>query len=108
MAFASSTAKSITEKIENNGTDQFEVLIAQQYIAGRDICFNYLAHGSEIGAYSIQQRVGSEIRFVNNHALQVQGYALAQASSYDGVMRINVRVEEDTGIVCLIESNPRF
>lgn len=96
------------EAIENNDAYKFNTLIAQKYIAGTDLCFNFLASRGEISACSIQQRYGPEIRFVNCAALETLGYALARASAYDGVMCIDARVEEKTGDVYLIESNPRF
>jgi hypothetical protein len=94
--------------IRDNEAYQFDTLIAQKYIAGIDLCFNFLAMNGEISAFSIQQRVGSTIRFLTNPALEKLGRQLAKAATYNGVMCIDARVEESTGNVFLIESNPRF
>jgi len=87
---------------------RFDSLIAQQYVPGVDLCFSFLARDGDVAAFSIQQRVGPTIRFLENAELEMLGLRLAEATRYSGVMNIDARVEEGSGRVFLIESNPRF
>lgn len=94
--------------ILGNDAYQFDKLIAQRYIDGIDLCFNFLSMNGEISAFTIQQRVGSTVKFLSNPELERLGRRLAKAANYDGVMCVDARVDARTQEVYLIESNPRF
>lgn len=91
-----------------NDAYQFDSLIAQKYIDGIDLCFNFFAMDGEVSAFTIQQRVGSTVNFLAHPQLEQLGRRLAKAANYNGVMCVDARVDADTGKVYLIESNPRF
>ena len=94
--------------ILENEAYQFDSLIAQKYIEGIDLCFNFFAMEGEISAFTIQQRIGSTVSFLPHPQLEQLGRHLAKAARYSGVMCVDARVEASTGKVYLIESNPRF
>lgn len=96
------------EAIRDNEAYRFDTLIAQKYIPGFDLCFNFFAVGGEISAFTVQKREGSQVRFLSHPSLEALGRRLAKASAYNGVMCIDARVDAHSGEVYLIESNPRF
>lgn len=91
-----------------NDAYQFDSLIAQKYIDGIDLCFNFFAMDGDVSAFTIQQRVGSTVNFLAHPQLEQLGRRLAKAANYNGVMCVDARVDANTGKVYLIESNPRF
>ncbi len=94
--------------VRNNPGYTFEQLLAQQYIAGVDLCFNLLAVDGQLHAQSLQRRDGHIVSFFSLPALEDMGRRLAGATGYSGPMCIDARLETGTGKVWLIESNPRF
>lgn len=93
--------------LDNAGYD-FGPLIAQRFIRGEDVDVSFLSAGGNLSAFAVQQARGSRIVFLPNPALAAMASTLSGASSYHGVMHVDARVEEGTGKVWLIESNPRF
>lgn len=92
---------------------EFGPLIAQQYIAGHDIGLDLCAKAGRLQAFAAQQRIdprhdGSRIRFFHDPRLEDIARIIVAATSFDGVMNIDARIEEDTGKVFLFEANPRF
>lgn len=92
---------------------QFSPLLVQQHVQGPDICLNLLAIHGRITAISIQQRdfpqnFGAPIEFMSNSNVESAAHKICDISGYHGVMNIDARIEEKTGRVFLIESNPRF
>jgi predicted ATP-grasp superfamily ATP-dependent carboligase len=92
---------------------RFSPLLVQQYIQGTDISLNLLAIHGRITAMAVQQRdapqnFGAPIEFIENPALESAAHAICDISAYHGVMNLGARVEEASGLVFLIESNPRF
>jgi predicted ATP-grasp superfamily ATP-dependent carboligase len=74
---------------------------------------NLLALQGRVTALAVQQRAypqhqGAEITFVSNTYLEHVAHTVAENSLYNGVMNIDARIEERTGKVYLLESNPRF
>lgn len=96
------------EAILHNDDYQFAPLIAQRYIAGIDAGIDLLAIHGRVRALAFQKKVGSEIRFFEHPELESLAYKLARASAYNGVMNIDVRLEDSTGKAYMLESNPRF
>ncbi|OWW19283.1 ATP-grasp domain-containing protein [Noviherbaspirillum denitrificans] len=93
--------------LDNTGYDYGD-LIAQRYIHGDDVDVSFLAFGGNVSALAVQRASGSHIHFVANPALEAMAVTMSGASAYDGVMHVDARMEEGTGKVWLIESNPRF
>jgi predicted ATP-grasp superfamily ATP-dependent carboligase len=87
---------------------QFSPLLAQKYIAGNDVDISLLAIHGQVKVVAVQQVSGSVIRFLSEPTLEVMAARLCKASNYEGVMHIDARIDEDSGKIYLIESNPRF
>jgi predicted ATP-grasp superfamily ATP-dependent carboligase len=101
------------KKIRANAAYRYAPLIAQRYIRGADVGLNLLAIHGKVAALAIQQPidqhlVGSRIRFIGNAYLEQAAHRLAEASHYHGVMNVDARIEDGSGRVYLLESNPRF
>lgn len=101
-------ASDFRRRIRDNPDYAYGRLIAQRYIDGNDLCFNFLAVDGIIVAQSTQRRTRNLVRFLENAELGELGRRLARASQYHGVMCIDARQEHVTGKIYLIESNPRF
>jgi predicted ATP-grasp superfamily ATP-dependent carboligase len=100
-------------RILDNEAYQHAPLIAQRHIAGRDVGLNLLAVDGRLEAMAIQRRVdpghdGSRIEFFAHGALENVAHIVSRESRYTGVMNIDARIEDGTGAVYLLESNPRF
>jgi predicted ATP-grasp superfamily ATP-dependent carboligase len=94
--------------IVNNAAYQFDALIAQRYIQGRDVCIDLYAVNGRIHALAFQQREEGTMRFFRNEQMEQIAHRLAECGGYNGVMNLDARIEECTGDVYLLESNPRF
>ena len=103
-----SSAEDFSASIAENAAYDYGPLIAQRFIRGDDVDVSFLALGGRMSALAVQQASGSRIMFQPNPSLQAMASALAGASAYHGVMHVDARVEEGTGKVWLIESNPRY
>jgi predicted ATP-grasp superfamily ATP-dependent carboligase len=96
------------DSVRHNPAYQFDSLIAQQYIEGRDVGINLMATGGKLRALAFQQRVGARIHFFADKAMEALARQIAGASGYHGVMNLDARIQDGTGDVFLLESNPRF
>jgi predicted ATP-grasp superfamily ATP-dependent carboligase len=99
--------------IRDNPTYRYAPLIVQRFIAGHDVGVNFRAARGKVTAIAIQKRIdpdhdGSKIEFFANQYLSDVAHTLAGATSYDGVMNVDARIEKNTGDIFLFESNPRF
>lgn len=99
--------------IIGNAAYHYSPLVVQRYIKGIDVGLNLLALQGRVTALAVQQRAypqdaGAQITFVSNTYLENVAHTVAENSSYNGVMNIDARIEERTGKVFLLESNPRF
>ena len=86
----------------------FSSLIAQQFIAGADMDINLLAHQGLLRAVSVHRPGPQYIEFVGHTQLEAIAQKLSQLSHYSGLMNVDARLENGSGRVYLIESNPRF
>lgn len=96
------------QAILNNKDYNYSPLIVQRYIPGVDMGLNLLAVDGEVLAYGIWRRDGDRMEFVSNAYLQRAVFDLCASSRYNGVMNLDVRLNEDTGEAYFIEGNPRF
>jgi predicted ATP-grasp superfamily ATP-dependent carboligase len=99
--------------IRDNPHYRYAPLIVQRFIPGQDVGLNFRATRGKVTAIAIQKRIdpahdGSIIEFFPNQYLLDVAHTLAGATSYDGVMNVDARIEKDTGDIFLFESNPRF
>jgi predicted ATP-grasp superfamily ATP-dependent carboligase len=103
----------LQRRIVGNDAYRYAPLIAQRYVRGVDVGLDLLALRGTVKALAVQQREqpqdeGAAISFISNSYLEYVAHTVVQDSSYDGVMNIDARIEEGTGKVFLLESNPRF
>ncbi|HXE46967.1 MAG TPA: ATP-grasp domain-containing protein [Ramlibacter sp.] len=99
----------VEEKIRDNASYRFGSLIAQRYVDGVDMGINVLSLHGRLCAFSIQSVVNWPlIEFVPNAAMEDIAAKICHDSGYHGVMNVDVRLEEGTGKVFLMEANPRF
>ena len=96
------------ETIRNNKEYRFHPLIVQRYIKGTDMGLSLLSQRGMVSAYAVQKWVNSDAVFVRDDYLDMVVHELCRVSGYHGVMHLDARLEEETGTVFLIESNPRF
>lgn len=103
----------LRREVLDNVEYRYSPLIAQRYVAGSDICLNFLSLQGKITATSIQQRQypqhpAAKIRFTANAYMEEIAETIAERSGYHGVMHVDARIEDGTGKIFLFESNPRF
>jgi hypothetical protein len=96
------------DAIRNNKNYRFKRLIAQAYIQGTDMGLSLLSERGKVAAYAVQKWMNSDAVFVRDTYLEQVVHELCDVSGYHGVMHVDARVEDRTGTVFLIESNPRF
>lgn len=94
--------------ILDNAEYDYGALIAQRFIRGDDVDVSFLSMQGKVSAVAVQRASGSRIVFLPHPRLEAMASALSAASGYHGVMHVDARVEEGTGKVWLIESNPRY
>lgn len=99
--------------ILGNDDFQYAPLMVQRYIKGADVGLDLLSVRGKVTAIAIQRRdypqhAGARMRFIANKDLEGIAHTICQVSSYDGVMNVDARIEEGSGEVFLLESNPRF
>lgn len=102
------SAEDFRASILDNPQYDYGALIAQRFIRGEDVDVSFLSMEGRMSALAVQHASGSRIVFLSNPALEAMASTLSEASGYNGVMHVDARVEEGTGKVWLIESNPRF
>jgi len=94
-----------------------EEVLCQEYINGRDICISVLCKNGDITAYTIQQCLienpktyapSLAIEFVQNERVLDEAAGLLKLLNWQGVAHIDMRINDETGDVYIIEMNPRF
>ncbi len=98
--------------LENDGY-RFAPLVLQQFIRGHDVGLNLSAKCGQVTALAMQRRFdpandGSPIGFFHDADLERTAHAICGATGYEGVMNVDGRIEEGTGLIWLFESNPRY
>lgn len=92
---------------------RYAPLLLQRFIRGTDLGVNVCAAGGQVRAIAVQRRrppqlADAPIDFLHSSDLELAAHTMCSATAYDGVMNIDARVEDDTGIVWLLEANPRY
>lgn len=82
--------------------------IAQELIPGHDIDLSLLADHGRVVAYTIQQDEASDKkRFLQDPGMLEIACAIVNATQFHGLAHFDMRVDERTGKVYVIECNPR-
>jgi biotin carboxylase len=84
-------------------------LLIQEFASGYDADLSILARAGTVASHVLHSRLGGcSLRFIKNDAVLDIGKRIARAANYTGVANIDVRIDETTGRVCVLECNPRF
>lgn len=105
----------LKEYLLNNDFD--EEVLCQEYISGRDICISLMCKNGDITAYTIQQCLinnpklyapSLSVEFLYHESVLSEASQLMKLLNWQGVAHIDMRLNELTGQVYVIEINPRF
>lgn len=112
-AFLIATREELQRQVLDDDRYQYAPLVVQQFIRGHDVGLNLCAKDGQLKAIAMQRREdpdddGSAIGFFYDADLDHVAHAICSATGYDGVMNIDGRIEEGTGLVWLFEANPRY
>lgn len=107
------SAEDFRRELLDNDDYRFAPLILQQFIRGHDVGVNLCAQGGRLRVLAMQRRddpddVASPIGFYYSPYLDKVARSICNATGYDGVMNIDARIEEGTGLTWLFEANPRY
>jgi biotin carboxylase len=84
-------------------------LLLQEYVAGSDADISVLAREGRVTCHVLHAREGGcTLKFMrNDEALRVAG-RIVEAAGFSGVANIDLRIDQTTGEVTVLECNPRF
>jgi predicted ATP-grasp superfamily ATP-dependent carboligase len=83
-------------------------LLAQEYIYGYDILLNILAKNGELIAWTINKRIPYYFEFFKDEKILEIAHKLVDSCNYSGVANFDIRFDERSNSVKVIECNPRF
>lgn len=84
-------------------------LIVQEYIKGSDIDMSIVAKDGIIQGFTIQQwREGGDLEFIHNSEVFSIGQKIVRHLRFSGFMHIDMRREERSGKLFVLECNPRI
>lgn len=98
-------------------SDFDEDVQCQEYIVGRDICISVICKDGDIKVYTIQQSLidapalyaaSLSQEFLYNENVLKEASKLMKSLNWQGVAHIDMRLNELTGQVYILEINPRF
>ena len=82
--------------------------LVQQFIPGRDIDLDLCADRGELTTWLVQMREEGGMRFPDDERVVALGRDICRAAKYHGVAHVDMRIDERTGQVNVIEFNPRL
>ncbi|MBN2163792.1 MAG: ATP-grasp domain-containing protein [Pontiellaceae bacterium] len=94
-----------------------EPMLIQEFIPGTDMGCSFISHQGRIAAHTIQQTMihqnqsytsGLGIRFRKNEVISGMIADFARKSNWSGVGNMDLRIDERTGNVYVLELNPRY
>ncbi len=83
-------------------------ILIQDYIVGEDWLLNILADQGKIVAWTINKRTPYFFEFFPNDQILTIAEKIISSSHYSGVANFDIRFDEQTKTVKVIECNPRF
>lgn len=84
-------------------------LLVQEFVRGYDADISVLAVEGQVVAHVGQsRRVPGSLEFFENEAVLEIAQRIVRAAAYNGVANIDIRIDEESGKVTVIECNPRF
>lgn len=96
------------DKVKANEHYPSGPVIAQTYIDGCDIDADLLAVGGQVRLLATHRAHGHFTEFGRHALLEELAQALCRITDFSGPMNIDARLEENTGRIYLVETNPRF
>ncbi len=99
----------IETHLEKGGRHAQFPLVVQEYAPGFDADLSLLARDGEVVCHLLQSRRNPcSLEFFADERLLEIGRRIVRASHYTGVANIDLRVDESTGAIRVLECNPRF
>ncbi|UQN11300.1 ATP-grasp domain-containing protein [Methylococcus capsulatus] len=86
----------------------YSPVLVQEYIDGEDICVSLFCEKGICRRCVVYQRKNGEYRFRPHGELIEMAQTVARYLQVDGVICFDARLASDSGILYLIECNPRF
>jgi hypothetical protein len=83
-------------------------VVVQRYVPGCDVDVDLFAVDGRLRAATVHRVRGHQMQFGRHAALEALAGRLCEATHYSGPMNIDARIEQGTGRIFLIESNPRY
>lgn len=102
------SAQELLDRVVGERTYRDGPLVVQRYIEGRDIDVDLFAVDGELRAVTTHEVKGCWMEFTRDPMLEDMASALCRATGYSGPMNLDARIEQATGRIFLLESNPRF
>jgi hypothetical protein len=86
----------------------YSPLLVQRLVPGVDRGISVLAREGKLLAYAVQRRESGTFDFSDNVMLKEMAERLLAVSGFTGVAHFDAREEAETGLIYLLECNPRF
>lgn len=99
---------SLDRAIDNLVSSKSVPFLIQEWIPGQDVDLNLIANQGELVGWMVQQRKGKSLQFIDDSRLVDFGRLLCRYSGYNGVAHVDMRIDERTNEIKIIEFNPRF
>ena len=107
--FRANDTPAIHRQLDRGGRHARFPLVVQEYAPGFDADLSLLAKDGEIVCHVLQSRRDAcTLGFFENDRVLEIGRRIVRAADYTGVANIDVRIDEATGEVRVLECNPRF
>ena len=101
------SAKELRAQVIDNPAYNFERLVVQAFVPGRDLDLNVLAIGGVMVAHSTQVREGRTVVFTEDDELLRQCARIIAATKYDGLAHFDAIRHAQDGSPWLLECNAR-
>ena len=103
------SARELRTEVARRARSQDVPLVIQELIPGEDIDLSVLVDRGRCVAWTIQEHESSgRKRFVRNDEVLALGERLVEGTGYHGIAHFDMRIDNRSGQVVLIEANPRF